>query len=210
MRTIETKVYQYDELSARAQEKARDWYLGAGWEFDGAEYVVEDAVRAGALMGIDIHTHSVPLMNGKTRQEPTVYYSGFASQGDGACFEASYKYCKGSAKALKAYAPQDKDLARIAQGLQDLQKAHFYSLTAETCHLGHYYHSGCMEVEVADSREFDVSENAENDLRDILRDFADWIYKQLETEYWYQTSDDQVAETIRINEYEFTAAGERA
>lgn len=209
MRTIETKVYQYDELSDKAKDKVRDWYLGADWEFDGAEYVIEDAVTVGALMGIEVHTHSVPLMNGKSRQEPTVYYSGFSSQGDGACFEGSYQYKKGAVKAVKAYAPEDKELHRIAQELQTLQKSSFYSLTAETRHSGHYYHSGCMAVDVEDSREIDVPEGSVNDLADIMRDFANWIYKQLEAEYDYQTSDEQVAETIRANEYEFTAEGGR-
>lgn len=41
------------------------------------------------------------------------------------------------------------------------------------------------------------------------RTFADWIYRQLESEYEHVNSDESVAETIRANEYEFTADGKR-
>ncbi len=43
-----------------------------------------------------------------------------------------------------------------------------------------------------------------------LRDFADWIYSQLEKEYEYQMSNECVDENIRANEYEFTEEGMRA
>ena len=34
-----------------------------------------------------------------------------------------------------------------------------------------------------------------------------WIYKQLENEYAYQTSEDAILETIKANDYEFTSDG---
>ena len=43
-----------------------------------------------------------------------------------------------------------------------------------------------------------------------MRDFADCIYKQLETENDWRNADEQVDETLRANEYEFTEEGERA
>lgn len=43
-----------------------------------------------------------------------------------------------------------------------------------------------------------------------MRAFADWIYRQLETEYDYQNSDEQVDESIIANEYEFTEEGKPA
>lgn len=43
-----------------------------------------------------------------------------------------------------------------------------------------------------------------------MREFADWIYSRLEAEYEYQNADEQVDESIRINEYEFAEDGNRA
>ena len=44
-------------------------------------------------------------------------------------------------------------------------------------------------------------------MRDALRSFADWIYRQLEKEYEFNMSDENVDESIRINEYEFDETG---
>jgi hypothetical protein len=207
MRTVETVVYQYDELSPEAQEKARDWFL-KDFEFE-AGFILEDAARVAALLGIEFDTHTVDLYGGGTRQEPNISWSGFSTYGDGACFEGRYAYAPGSVEAVKAYAPLDKELHSIAQQLQDVQKRHSYSLTAQCTHSGHYYHSGCMDVVVEDSREIDVSAEAEDAVTEALRAFADWIYSQLQAEYHYQVSPDNVEESIRGNEYEFTSDGKQ-
>jgi hypothetical protein len=66
-----------------------------------------------------------------------------------------------------------------------------------------------VDVSHADDRYRDIG-TAEDDIRDELRAFADWIYSQLENEYDYIQADEQVDESIRANEYEFTADGECA
>lgn len=211
MRTeTETRtLFQYDELTPEAQQEAREWYR-TGFEFY-SDTDFEYAATIADLFGLDIRQRPVKLMNGQTRYEPCVYYSGFSSQGDGACFEGVYRYKKGALKAVKAYAPQDTELHRIVKDLQDAQKPYLYKLTASTVHSGHYYHSGCMAVEVehSDDQYRDIGD-AETLITDALRAFADWIYSQLEKEYDYQTSDEAVEEAIRANEYEFTEDGEIA
>ena len=54
-RVTETTVYQFDELSEKAKEKARKWYLG-GLDYDEWwDGVCEDAARVGlAIKGFDI------------------------------------------------------------------------------------------------------------------------------------------------------------
>lgn len=191
---ISTTVYQYDELTPEAQEKARDWFRSAS-EGDNfySECVIEDATTIGALMGITIDD---------------VYWSGFWSQGSGACFIGAYRYAKGATKSVKAYAPQDAELHRIAEALQSLQRKNFYALTARMTHRGHYQHSGCLSVDVEDSRDR-YRATPEDDLTQLMRDFADWIYKQLESAYEWDNSDEQVSENIRCNEYTFTESGKR-
>ena len=212
MRVVETNVFQYDELDDRAKERAREWYSrrvfedSCDWEF-----VYEDAAEVADILGIDLRQRRVQLMGGGHRYEPSIYFSGFWSQGDGACFEGTYRYAKGATKKIREYAPQDKELHRIADELQAVQRKHFYHLIASMNHTGHYCHSGCMSVEVEhnEDRYRDISD-AEDDIRQLMRDFADWIYECLSDEYDYQTSDSAVEETIRANEYEFDEDGERA
>ena len=212
MRVVETNVFQYDELDDRAKERAREWYSrhvfedSCDWEF-----VYEDAAEVADILGIDLRQRRVQLMGGGHRYEPSIYFSGFWSQGDGACFEGTYRYAKGATKKIREYAPQDKELHRIADELQAVQRKHFYHLIASMNHTGHYCHSGCMSVEVEhnEDRYRDIGD-AEDEIKQLMRDFADWIYSQLENEYDYQTSDSAVEEAIRANEYEFDEDGERA
>ena len=209
MRVVEKEVFQFEELDEGAKEKVRDWYReGAFNESYAWEFVFDHAVRMGEIIGIDIDTHPVKLMGGGTCHNPTIYFSGFWSQGDGACFEGSYHYRKGASKTIRKEAPDDKELHRIADELQDIQRRHFYKLTAVTAHRGYYNHSGCMQVSVEhdDDRYRDIGD-AEDVVTQCLRDFADWIYAQLQAEYEYQASDEVVDENIVSNGYEFNEDG---
>ena len=60
-----------------------------------------------------------------------------------------------------------------------------------------------------EGRDFDRSvwAEAEDEVTQLLRDFADWIYNQLISEYEYQTSEEAVAESMEANEYEFYEDG---
>ena len=54
-----------------------------------------------------------------------------------------------------------------------------------------------------------MTADAEEIVTEALRDLARWLYRQLEREYEYQTSDDSVDEAIAANAYTFTDAGRR-
>ena len=211
MRTETTTrtLYQFSELSEAAKQHA----LGKQAEFEGQEFdpefVYYDAANIAALMGIDLNKRAVKLMGGGTRYEPAIYYSGFWSQGDGACFEGTYQYKKGSQKAVREYAPVDAKLHRIVDGLFSIQARNFYQLQATSQQRGHYYHSGCMDVSVERYDGKEMTDDAEDEITQLLRDFADWIYKQLEAEYDYRVSAEACQESIEY-EYEFDENGDIA
>lgn len=208
MRTIQTDVYKYAELSDSAKEKARDWFRTiSNDDYFFSECVIEGAATIAELFGLDIRQTRKNCMDGSYRYEPTVYWSGFWSQGDGAAFDGNYKYKKGALKAVKEYAPQDAELRRIVKGLCDIQKKNFYRLTAKCTASG--WNDNCQSVETYYSGDDyrNIGRDRE-DVSDYLKDFANWIYRQLEKEYEYQNSDEQVTESIIANEYEFTEQGE--
>ena len=211
-RTIHTTIYEFDELNDQAKEKARNWYRQFVFsDSNDWDSVYENAAEVADLFGLDIRTRRVTQMDKSRRYEPNIYFSGFWSQGDGACFEGEYCYKKGGLKAVKAHAPKDDVLHRIVFGLQEAQRKAFYKLIASTKQRGHYNHSGCMSVDVNTTDGPCWSEPlGANDVQQLLREFADWIYRQLEKEYEWQSADEQVDESIRANEYEFTEGGERA
>lgn len=185
--TTTTDVYQFNELSESAKETAREWYL-KGFDFEPhSESVREDAMEIGKLFGLDIKK---------------IYFSGFWSQGDGACLEGFYSYKPGGLKAAKSYAPKDEKLHQIVKELQEIQRKNFYKISAGIRHSGYYMHSGCTDINVEGA-----ADNTE--VIDALRSFMDWIYKRLEQEYEYQTSNEAVDESIISNEYEFTEDGHK-
>lgn len=204
MRIVEKTLYKYEELSDKAKQKARECYLEGGLDYSWWEYSYEDFARVAEILGITLSQRSVPLMSGKCRYEPEIYFSGFYQQGSGSSFCGTYGYAKGAVAKIKKYAPQDEELHRIAQGLQDVQRRHFYRLTADITSVRDHY----IRVEVGDSENpyRDIGD-AEDDVRELMNDFNDWVFKCLQDEYEYLTSDEAVEESIVANEYEFDEHG---
>lgn len=189
-------VFYFAELEDDAKEKAREWYRNGALDYEWWDSVYEDAITCAAILGIEI---------------TTIYFSGFSSQGDGACFEGSYAYAKGSAKEIRKHAPQDMDLGSIADRLMELQRFWFYGLSASVRQSGHYMHEMCTTINVHDDQNVCRSTraivDAEEDLTGLLREFMQWIYSQLMKEYDWLNSEEQVDESITINEYEFNQDG---
>ena len=210
MRTKTTTIYLFDELSDEAKQTAIDSNRYTEVEFfDWWGSSFEMFAEAAELFGLDIRQTRKSFADGGHRYDPTIiFFSGFSSQGDGACFEGHYTYKKGALKATKQAFPTDSELLRIVRDLQAIQQRNFYQLTATAKHRGCYSHSGCMDITVdrADGKAF--SGGDEESLKQLFRDFADWIYSHLEKEYDYLTSDESVAESLRANEVEFTEDGQ--
>jgi hypothetical protein len=122
---IETTVYRINELSNAAKEKARAWYREGGFDYDWYDAVYEDFQCIAEILGLRLKTRAVRLMGGGTRQEPRIWFRGFWSQGDGACFETFYSYRKEATRRIREYAPQDTTLHGIADALQATQRRNF-------------------------------------------------------------------------------------
>lgn len=230
MREETIKVYQFDELSDRAKEKAREWYRSASADDSyWSENVIEDAATVCERMGFDVRQRSVKLMGGGTRMEPAIYFSGFWSQGDGACFEASWS--PSSIMSIGDFACeypgtwQDTDGKwQESKSNLELQRIHAESvrlaaLDPENQISWQCRQSGRGNAEYNTTFDYDDERN-ENDDGNMPEDIEDahienardamrWIYRQLESEYEWQNADEQVDESIRANEYEFTEDGER-
>lgn len=208
---IQTIVYRLDELGDTAKDRARAWYRDGQFDHDWYEPVYEDFERICVLLGITLDTRSVRLFGGGTREKPCIYFSGFYCQGDGACFEGRYAYRPKSVAAIRAYAPNDVELHRIALVLACAQRRNFYQLTVAIKHRGRYHHEHTMVIDVErySPAGQNVAPNSGDDLVEALRDLARWLYRALEAEHDYQTSDASVDEMIAANAYTFTENGLR-
>ena len=205
-----TDIYSFNELSDTAKESAREWWRDSergcsSWS-DG---VINNFETIAQMLGVEFSKHDVPLVSGKTRSEPDIWFTGFWSQGDGACFEGWYSYSKGAAKAIRQYAPQDTALHSIADDLQATQCKSFYQLHARLQKSGNYCHEYCVSIDVSDGQgDLDYTDERIEGIQEPLRKLMRWLYRSLEDSYNYIMSDENVEENIIANEYEFTADGE--
>lgn len=196
-RTISIKVFEFDELNDKAKETARVWMredypLGDWWES-----VFEDAKACFGLLGFSIKD---------------IHFTGFSSQGDGACFDGTWRACNVRPSEVQKYAPKDEKLHRIAAGIEAIAKQ-YPGLSFRVSHSGQYSHKYMTSFEVENHDiEDDVIDHpaeVEKEIIELARDAMQWIYDTLQTEYEYQTADAQIDETLRINEYLFTEDGKR-
>lgn len=202
--TKEITVYNYDELSEKAKEKARNAWRESNLDYDWWDSVYEDAADVADILGIDLRQKRVTLGNGSWRTDPEIYFTGFYHQGSGSSYCATYRYANGAVRKIKAYAPRDTELHRIAMGLQEVQRRNFYRLRTEV--RSHRDTRICVSVWDSHDEYRDLGDS-EDDITTLLNDFNDWIFTQLEKEYEWLTSDEQVEESLRDSEYEFDEDG---
>ena len=197
MRTItkEIKAYKFSELSDEAQESVRqgyvEFYLDSTWW----EWTYDSAEQAAELMGIAIKD---------------IYFSGFWSQGDGACYEGTYDYEEHSWASVLDEFPQDKELISIARRMEIAQlKSPGGKISASITQSGNYSHSGTMRIETSNNDELVTAHQLEleTEITEGLIEFADWIYKRLKKEYEYLTSTEEVEARCEESELEFEEDG---
>lgn len=200
-RTKTITLYEFDELSDKAKERARDWYRGCRDSND-FEHVIADAVRVLELLGVSLSTHEVRLMGGSTRRDPNIWWQVGYMQSDGAAFEGTYSYAKGVDDKIREYAPQDAELHRIADSLMEIQQRYRYKLVASI-------RARDMWPQIDIDEPGDMTGDDFKAFSELIKDLNRWIYTQLRAEDEYQSADEQVDENIRANEYTFDAAGNR-
>lgn len=218
MKTKSYNVYSFAELSPAARSRAIDDHARFLAEKFSDECTVEDAQQVLANAGLTVDK---------------VYWSGFSSQDDGACFSGLWQASAVNAAKMREDCPIDRELHRIADGMAKVAAA-FPDASFTVKHSGNYSHKYCTEfsftlpepdlsdagpyaskddseaVDVMQLRQSRADEDlsaAENDLTVLARDAMEWIYRQLQKEYEYQTAEPQVIESIEANGYEFTATG---
>jgi hypothetical protein len=206
---------KWTELTPEAREKFLSDYNNEG--FDGSdtiEYCKTDP---------DIRAQGFSIA--------TINYSGFWSQGDGACWTGRThlpSYIKHHWKDADTAVKREVMLALLDN--DDCTR----SLSIHT--RGHYYHSGTMYIDTTIETYFgtdttiankdslfhnalsqDILEavggetllrEIENEVLDAARALAYTIYKVLEDDYEYRSSEEYIAEMAEANDWDFNEEGE--
>lgn len=207
MKTVKIKAYEYDELSPAAQEMARDWWRKANSESGEtfwSESVIDDFCKLAGFLGWSVDSKRV-------------YWSGFWSQGDGACFEGDFDSRNIDLAGLEQYAPAGPDaLNAEIGGIGARIKAACDGrlVQGHSKHNDRYCHSRSIDLDFwscdDNGEEESLPDGARESLEEETRDLCDWLYAALEREYEWMMADEQIAETIRANEYLFDECGKRS
>lgn len=199
MKTVEIKLYKFDELSKEVQDKVLNKNRDINIDDDWHEFVTDDWME-----------EIIPSKGFNPKQ---IYFSGFWSQGDGAMFEYDGIH--------------DELFNEFVDGLglSPMRKEWILnnvSVSVSGKHRGHYYHEKCCSHSIyweVSNTDINYLPNFSQWLESFADDFETFIidkyenicrelYKALEESYDYLTDDRQVAETLYANDYDFTEDGD--
>jgi len=199
MRTIETKLFSFNELSEEAKENAienqrnNEHYLDYEWW----DFVYEDFHQKIKDRGFDI---------------TNIYFRGFWSQGDGAMFEYDGLDSKLLDEAVDSLKLPEWKKAVLKNGY----------ISGKGRQSGHYCHekSCSHNIYVESDNGMQYYDNIESlfdkhhtDIEDYIEevyvDLCQELYSVLEKEYEWLMSDESISDHLIANEYEFEEDGTR-
>lgn len=214
-RDITVQLFKFDELEDDAKEKALDGFRDVNVHHDWWDYIYDDFKEFCKTIGIDVDTRKT-------------WFSGFSSQGDGAGFTSdinfitlvegvqSKSYLEHAPKIHEEHKSFKLDACPADRRIIDLIKRKWISISVHTEGIDRPYDTrmhfdwsreGAALVDYRmTEKQIDIIESW---LEDVLSELTSLLYRMLEKEYEYQTSDEAVKETIIANEYEFTADGKQ-
>lgn len=139
---------------------------------------------------------------------PEIFFDGFGSQGDGACFTCDgIDVTKLAEHLVMNRFITGKEKKRLIQ-LSDSFSLKIRGRGTIYSHKRTKYID--LETDLSfffNKKDTDLVVKTREIAEKLRLDLCDKIYKDLETEYEYLTSDDSVADTLRANEYEFDEEG---
>ena len=219
-KTVEITLYQFDELSDKAKEKARDYYVN-NWMHDEWYECTYEAMKEDGH-----HNYGFNVKD--------IRFSGFWSQGDGASWCGSVNvpaWIKSKPSQYQEHPTTQIVLALIEEGWVDEQVLVSFS-SSHYCHentmdvggIGHYHlimedvvmESGMFKgaqvgdlIKIIDAPHgvlYDMSRELEQD----CKAFARTIYRELEADYDASTEDENIAANYAANDVWFDESGRMA
>jgi hypothetical protein len=201
------EVYTFAELTPEVQakvierEQQNEYLMDYPWY----EYIVEDFVE----------TKLTPIGFDTTTEQ--VFFSGFWSQGDGACFDGKLNVLT----YLEHFKLQDKYPLTYQAALE----GYVWATIHQNGYGNHYSHEKTRYIEIENEAEdalrLDVFYDDENkviklndelialqaDLEEERYDLSRQLYRDLEKEYEHLTSDETIREQLLDNDTEYLASG---
>lgn len=211
MKTILINLYSFEELDEKAKQKALQAYHDLNTDYYWWDFIYDDFVTVCEYLGINVDKNAI-------------HFEGFYSQGDGSSFVAEVDFVQLlnsiANEGWREYAPKQEfgfTLPGIDKRVLTLVNNTKIELAARIISRQRGY-GVVVDLGLDDLGkpaknhdliygELDKLEKWLNNVADILNAF---LYRSLQNEYEYQTTDAAIAESIEANEYCFTVDGEKA
>lgn len=230
------KRYTFEELSARAKERAKDWWRSTAPNYLFENDAFEDIINAGKLLGITFRYRS------DNERTPLINYTLSYGQGDGASFAGSWDfdnkpiiqdpaskmrkkmigvetYYETFSIAIAENYPKDEKLAVIAK-LFDACNGY----RADVVISGHCNRSSCLLVHIQNKRDrtpnnddyimltakdyFNVGNDTDR-VQEGIRIFSTWIYDTIKEYHEAVDTDEAISDSLIANQYTFNKDGYR-
>ena len=213
-KTVEITLYQFDELSDKAKEKARENYITNWMSDDWYTFTYDMMKEEGLKYGFNIKD---------------IRFSGFWSQGDGASWCGAVDLGDWVRKTFNS-TDLEHPLTQIFLALLD--EGWIESKVLVSFNSSHYCHENTMHVNTIDhyykidddsvmemgmfkganvAELIHLIESTLDTLYERLveecKDFARTIYKELEADYEGQTTEEAIGEAYAINDVWFDETG---
>ncbi len=138
-------------------------------------------------------------------EDVKIYFSGFWSQGDGACFISKDINLSMLAEKLN-FSTREINCIKALQ-----EQGYIYS---ELTHNSNYYHEYSTFFVIYDgytratwNRLLKIVARLEIAVKNLIIELSKGIFKDLQAEYEYLTSEDAILERLEMNDYEFDENG---
>lgn len=211
---------KYSQLDTKAKERARAAWREASYHDEWWDHVYDDAATVGARLGIHIGTNVTRTVKGVHVEKPDINFEGFYTQGCYASFGGvlHVEQLNECAARVQEYASLSEELLALTeqgQKIYDMIVAHHVKnrldedvddLHAPECTptMKIFITNRSGQTSVIDE---DLATEVSDEVDKYVRDFADWIYLQLEAEYDHIESDEYTIESIEANEPDFDEDG---
>lgn len=210
MKTIQLNLYEFAELDANGRKKALEEFTEINTFWGWWDFIYDDFVAITETLGITVNREKV-------------YFNGFYSQGNGSAFEAQVNLpvlLQGAkTESWRNYAPKldlglpvyeaDRRIVRLITNESIDLSPRIFQPTRSYYVRGELNWQAPYNNHVFDRIETEL-EKLEEWLKEVGNNLNRFLYKSLQDEYEYQTSDKAIADGIEANEYHFTADGKSA
>lgn len=194
-------VYAASELSGAARENARYWF-----RYERGADLIEEDIK-------EFCDNLKPLLAALGIDADEILYSGYAVQGDGACFTGTYRYRLNWRKALAEVAGDDllAKLTEFGEQFDAISRDGRMPDVVRIVHNDrHYVHNCTISAQPMPDEDGDIDPQEADCLRgltEVFQSLAYWMWKQIAEAHQEFNSDDAVDDGLEQEGHVFDKNG---